>query len=173
MRHIVITAAAAALLSGCAQPVWYKPGATRSGFEVDKADCLSQAYGQVPYAPATTIEPGYASCTQYSCFSVGGGPVSYDANAGARLDVAKGCLYGKGYELVTRKQAEAMRAAASAPPPAPSVAATSVPTTATPQVIPTAAPGPGPNTMPAPALPPVPPAFYQPEGESEPEHSVH
>jgi hypothetical protein len=53
-----------------------------------------------------------------SCTPVGGGAVAYDANAGERGQVATGCLYGKGWSLVTRKQAEDMKAAitpASAP----------------------------------------------------------
>jgi hypothetical protein len=121
MKCAISVLAASALLAGCAQTAWYKPGADQADFQVDKATCISQAYAQVPYAPAVTMSPGYASCSGYGystqCYQIGGGPDAYDANAAGRQQVAAGCLYGKGWALMTRKQAEEMAGTSSTPHP--------------------------------------------------------
>jgi hypothetical protein len=105
---------AALLVGSCAQPVWVKPGATASDFEVAKGRCLASAYSQVPSAPTVaTLGGGYQSpmitnCTAYgnsaNCFTTGGQytpPISvpYDANGGVRTQVYQGCMYADGWSL--------------------------------------------------------------------------
>jgi hypothetical protein len=120
MRKLALISATAVLLIGCATKVWYKTGAGTADFQVDKANCISEAYSHVPYAPAMYVLPEYASCSGFGnsaeCFSSGGGPVSYDANSGMRDEVYSGCMYSKGWSLVTRQEAKSM---ISEPPAAP------------------------------------------------------
>jgi hypothetical protein len=102
------------MAGSCAQPVWVKPGATAADFEVAKGRCLAAAYSQVPSAPTVvTVGGGYQSpmftnCTAFgsvaNCVTTGGQytpPVSvpYDANAGARTQVYRGCMYADGWSL--------------------------------------------------------------------------
>jgi hypothetical protein len=123
MKRAISILAASALLAGCAQQAWYKPGAGTADFQVDKANCISQAYAQVPYAPGIAQLPTYSSCQgtvfYTSCTPVGGGAVAYDANTNMRGEVFSGCMYGKGWALMTRKQAEEMSGTPQAPQPAP------------------------------------------------------
>jgi hypothetical protein len=112
-RRAVLIGALA--LAGCASPaVWVKPGATEADFEVAKGRCLAGAYSQVPAAPSvTTFGSGYQAPSFTNCSAMGnfanctttGGQytppaiVFYDANAGVRTQVFKGCMYGEGWSL--------------------------------------------------------------------------
>lgn len=122
---------AALLVGSCARPVWVKPGATASDFEVAKGRCLASAYSQVPSAPTVaTFGGGYQSpmitnCTAYgnsaNCFTTGGQytpPISvpYDANAGVRTEVYQGCMYADGWSL-QRQQADVAQPGPASPPP--------------------------------------------------------
>lgn len=103
------------LLSGCAVK-WYKPGATQSEFEYDKAQCTAEAYQQFPVANVsntigqatttpilTTCQSSYGgSYGTTNCMTTGGQyrpapTITYDANTGGRGAVFKACMYGRGY----------------------------------------------------------------------------
>lgn len=118
-RLSVISLILVALFGGCAQKLWYKQGAGQSALQIEKGDCLASAYSKVPAALATAtigsgyITPSYTTCSGYgfsaSCVTTGGQyvpptTIPYDANAGTRNQVFKGCMYSKGWSLLTRKQ---------------------------------------------------------------------
>jgi hypothetical protein len=102
-------------LGGCAgQDVWVKPGATVGDFEVSKGRCLAGAYSQVPAAQTVaSFGTGYqaplvTNCSAFgafvNCTTTGGQytpppSFSYDANAGVRSQVFKGCMYSDGWSL--------------------------------------------------------------------------
>ena len=103
------------LLGSCApRLVWVKPGATDADFPVTKGQCLAAAYSQVPAAMSVmTLGSGYqapmfTNCTGFgnfaNCTTTGGyytppAQVPYDANAGVRNQVFKGCMYNEGWSL--------------------------------------------------------------------------
>jgi hypothetical protein len=116
-QNRILVISASIVLASCAQAVWVKPGATSADFEVTKGHCLAAAYSQVPAAPSVaTLGSGYQSplvtnCSGFgnsaSCITTGGQytpPVSvpYDANAGVRNEVFRGCMYGEGWSLQRR-----------------------------------------------------------------------
>jgi hypothetical protein len=107
-----LVALAILALTGCARTVWVNSGATAADFQAMKGQCLASAYSQVPSAPAVaTIGSGYVSpavttCSGFgysaSCVTSGGqytppASIQYDANAGARTEVFKGCMYAVGW----------------------------------------------------------------------------
>jgi hypothetical protein len=105
---------ALALASCASSAVWVKPGATDADFQIAKGHCLAGAYSEVPAAPSVaTFGSGYqtpslTNCSAFgnfaNCTTTGGqytppARVSYDANAGVRTQVFKGCMYGEGWSL--------------------------------------------------------------------------
>jgi hypothetical protein len=113
-RNIIWIVIVLITLASCGQSLWVKPGGTTAEFEVAKGRCLAAAYSQVPSAPAVaTFDPGYQSplvtnCSTFgntvSCITPGGQymrplAVPYDANAGVRNEVFRGCMYGDGWSL--------------------------------------------------------------------------
>lgn len=90
---------------------WYKPGATQSEFEYDKAQCTAEAYQQFPVANVsntigqatttpilTTCQSSYGSSYgTTNCTTTGGQYQPYDANTGGRGAAFKACMYGRGY----------------------------------------------------------------------------
>jgi hypothetical protein len=108
----------ALFLTGCSHLVWEKPGASTADFEAAKGHCIGQAYSQVPTAPASaTIGGGYVAPSYTSCYGSGYGAnctttggqyvpptvINYDANASARTEVFKGCMYADGWSLIRVK----------------------------------------------------------------------
>jgi len=117
LRRLGLCAASTLCLAGCAQYVWTKPGATIAAFQADKGRCIGAAYSEVPTAPAVATlgagytTPQYTSCQGFgynvNCYSSGGQYVppvrmAYDANASARTQVFKGCMYQSGWDLVRK-----------------------------------------------------------------------
>ncbi len=102
-------------LAGCVSPVvWEKPGATQTGVDADKAECLTTADQQVPPLLVTTTTPSwpvYTPLGQPSCYEIGGAvncnvwgniieePVTttYDANTATRSHAFDSCMDSKGY----------------------------------------------------------------------------
>jgi hypothetical protein len=113
-------------LAACAKPdVWMKPGASAGDFEVSKGRCMAAGYLQVPAAPAVASfgtgyqAPMFTNCSAFgnlaNCTTTGGQytpppSFSYDANAGVRAQVFKGCMYGEGWSL--ERQSDATPASA-------------------------------------------------------------
>jgi len=114
MNKKIICLGLTILLSGCV--TWYKPGATKQDFEVDKANCIYQssmnvppAVRQVQIAPARR-NPTYTNCngnssgnyTSYDCTSTGGDYVppvniNVDYNQGARNAAFQSCMFSNGW----------------------------------------------------------------------------
>ncbi len=104
-------------LVACSAQVWVKPGATQSDFQIVKGHCVAESYSRVQVAPtqltigAGYTNPIYTNCTgtgySIGCVSSGGGyvpapTIQYDANARARDEVFRGCMYGQGWNLAEK-----------------------------------------------------------------------
>jgi hypothetical protein len=100
------------VLTGCAQTVWVRAGATEADSELAMEQCLSAAYLQVPQAPsAATIGSDVASPSFTTCSGLGFSgacvtsrgqytralTVRYDANARARSQVFRQCMNSAGW----------------------------------------------------------------------------
>jgi hypothetical protein len=103
---------ASLILTGCAQTVWVKTGATSADFEPAMERCLSDAYLQAPTAPAVAnigsdvAAPSFTTCSgagiSGSCVTSRGQftrplSVRYDANARARSQIFRQCMYEAGW----------------------------------------------------------------------------
>ena len=107
-----LVAPALLILTGCSQTVWVKTGATAADFEPAMERCLSDAYLQAPTAPAVAnigsgvIAPSFTTCSgagiSGSCVTSRGQftrplSVPYDANARARGQIFRQCMYAAGW----------------------------------------------------------------------------
>ncbi len=105
MRPVILLSAIC-LLVACSA-TWYKPGASQQDFNVDRQECLAQAYREAPTATvAVPITPGsnqpiYTNCAggynSMSCTTTGGGytppaHIYVDQNSSARDAIFKDCL---------------------------------------------------------------------------------
>jgi len=105
------------ILTGCSQTVWMKTGATPADFEPTIERCLSDAYLQAPTASAVAnIGSGVVSPSFTTCSGLGGSgscvtsrgqftrplSVPYDANARARTQIFRQCMYATGWSEQVR-----------------------------------------------------------------------
>jgi hypothetical protein len=124
LRGIVARIAALALLilTGCSQTVWVKTGATATDFEPTMERCLSDAYLQAPTASAVAnigsgvVAPSFTTCSgagiSGSCVTSRGQftrplSVPYDANARARSQIFRQCMYAAGWSEQVRSSTAA------------------------------------------------------------------
>ncbi len=112
-----LVAPALLLLAGCTQTVWVKTGATVADFEPTMERCLSEAYLQAPTAPAVAnigsgvATPSFTTCSSRGlsagCITSRGRftpslSVPYDANARARTQIYRQCMYAAGWSEQVR-----------------------------------------------------------------------
>ncbi len=110
------------VLTGCSQTVWVKTGATAGDFEPTMEQCLSAAYLQAPTAPAVAnigsgvVSPSFTTCSgpgiSGSCVTSRGQftrplSVPYDANARARTQIFRQCMYAEGWSEQVRSSTAA------------------------------------------------------------------
>jgi hypothetical protein len=106
------------MFSACSTQVWVKSGANQSDFQIAKGQCTVASYSAVQITPTQVnigsgyTSPIYTNCNNVgystSCVSSGGNyvpppTIQYDANAQARNEVFKGCMYGKGWSLAKKE----------------------------------------------------------------------
>jgi hypothetical protein len=105
------------VLTGCAQTVWVKSGATEAESQLAVERCLSAAYLQAPSAPSVAtigsdvVSPSFTTCSGLgfsgSCVTSRGQytrplTVRYDANARARTAAFRQCMNAAGWSEQTR-----------------------------------------------------------------------
>jgi hypothetical protein len=105
------------VLTGCAQTVWVKSGATEAESQLAVERCLSAAYLQAPSAPSVAtigsdvVSPSFTTCSGLgfsgSCVTSRGQytrplTVRHDANARARTTAFRQCMDAAGWSEQTR-----------------------------------------------------------------------
>ena len=112
-----LVAPALLILTGCAQTVWVRPRATEVDSQAAVERCLSAAYLQAPPVPTVAsagsgvASPSFTTCSgpgvSGRCVTARGvytRPllVGFDANARARTQAFRQCMYAGGWSEQTR-----------------------------------------------------------------------
>ncbi len=105
------------ILTGCSETVWVTTGTAAADFEPTMERCLSDAYLQAPTAAAVAnigsdvVSPSFTTCSGLgfsgTCVTSRGQftrplSVPYDANARARTQIFRQCMYAAGWSEQVR-----------------------------------------------------------------------
>lgn len=102
MKKGIAIAAALISLSGCANKVWNKYGATQQEFYQDRAECLAMS-GPGNYQINTPNQTGYGNFN--SGFQQGWNSAAAIGAASASGRIFNDCMMGRGWSLVSEREA--------------------------------------------------------------------
>jgi len=110
--HILSTCTILGLTAGCAQQIYYKPGATTAQVQRAQDACALEAERTAPYKPVTRIVPAPLIPARKVCDAQGNCQVipaqqglpefeTIDGNAERRVLLARTCMAEQGFDRVS------------------------------------------------------------------------